>query len=87
MECELKMSHRRVLENRRRIFRETYEFVAVYASVTIRGDSFAEVCDQLLEKGFQVAKAKQIAEHTVRIPHKDKSRASAAVRRVERETE
>ena len=84
MECELRLKQRQIEETRRRLDRERYEFVAVYGKTTLVGATFAELGDQLLAKGFLMAKAQAIAPMTVRVPHKNANRDAAAIRRVER---
>jgi hypothetical protein len=82
-DCNLKMQQRRVRENRERIDRERYEFVAMYGKTKITGDTFSEVGDQLAALGYMMATVTKIAENTIQVEHP--TRKPAAIQRVERQ--
>lgn len=56
---------------------EEARFVARYASVYVRGESFQEVGDVLAERGFDMVRAAQTDRGVLVIPHKEENRQSA----------
>lgn len=82
-QCDQRIRTREIEENRARIHRETYEYVAIVGRKTITADTFAEVGDQLLAMGYLMTEASMIADNTIRVPHA--TRKSAAVQKVQRE--
>lgn len=56
---------------------EEARFVARYASVYVRGESFTEVGDVLHERGFDLARAAQTERGVLVIPHKEDNRQAA----------
>lgn len=87
MDCNVKMSKRRVEAVRAERWAAEaakFEFVAVYGKTTHTAATFVEIGDLLVVEGFLMAEAETIAPHTVRVPHSNGRRASAAIRRVEK---
>lgn len=56
---------------------EEARYVARYASVYVRGDSFREVGDELAERGFDMVRAAQTEQGVLVIPHKEENRQAA----------
>jgi len=58
---------------------ESYAFVATYSSVRIKGHTFTAVGDELMERGFDMARAVKIDAMTIEVPHTQPRRAKAKV--------
>jgi hypothetical protein len=56
---------------------DEYAFVATYSSTKIKGHTFESVGDALVERGFVMAEAVQVAPMTLEVPHSNPRRAKA----------
>ena len=58
---------------------EEYAFVATYSGTKIKGHTLTAVGDALVERGFEMAQAVQVAPMTLEVPHSNPRRGKAKV--------